>query len=67
MRSHAEALVPLHLRMKRASEVAATPDGKLKFTADLEGEIPPCLITMELEIEGDKITYLKAVDWGEPG
>jgi len=67
MLSYAEALVPVHIRMERTSEVTPTPDGKLTFTAVLEGELPPFLIWMELEIEGDKITYLKAVDWEEPG
>ena len=65
MLSYAEGLVPVHIRMERTSEVTPTPDGKLMFTAVVEGEMPPGLIWMELDIEDDKITYLKAVE--EPG
>lgn len=67
MLSYAEALVPVHVRMERTSEVAPTHDGRLRFTTVLQGELPPSLITMELAIEGDKITYLKSVGWEEPG
>jgi len=65
MLSYVEALVPLHIRMERTSELTTAPSGKLTFTAVVEGEMPPGLIWMELEIEGDKITYLKTVE--EPG
>ena len=66
--SYAESLMPLHVRIERTSEITPTPGGPLTFTIVVQSdELTPRLTPMELEIEGDKISFLKTLRWEKTG
>jgi hypothetical protein len=68
MNSYAESMVPLHIRIERSSEITPTPDGPLTLTVVIQSdELTPHLTSVELEIEGDKISFLKTLDLGKTG
>jgi hypothetical protein len=64
MYSYAESMVPLRIRIERSSEITPTPDGPLTLTVVIQSdETTPRLTWMELEVQGDKISLLKTLDW----
>jgi hypothetical protein len=68
LRSYAEAMVPLRIRMERSGDIATDEAGRASFEAVIiSDELDGRLASMEAEVKDGLITYMVTLDWEKTG